>query len=272
MADHRGPPSGGGQPPRPQRDLLHLALVADPLRLDAVRDQVVGEAGGGLDAGVPPEQLLDERPRRGPALDVEGAPLADRRAGSANATANGVVSTVVASLTITAPARPSASRFACATATRTGSTSTPAQVIPARENAIRSPPMPQPRSMTDSRRGGGQPRRAVRRDRRARRLLEPLGGEVHAGRELAELGLGPAPQLHLGERRRDLLGGGATPEGGLGRQLVAGRLGGARQQPLPVLGEQPAERLEIHPTDPSREPADRGAGVVHSSPTRGRRA
>ena len=135
---------------RPQRDLLHLAVVADPLRLDAVGDQVVGEAGGGLDAGVPAEQLLDERPRRGPAVDVEGASPGRPAARVRERDRERAVSTVVASLTMTAPARPSASRFACATSTRTGSRSTPAQVIPARENASRSPPMPQPRSMTDT--------------------------------------------------------------------------------------------------------------------------
>ena len=70
------------------------------------------------------------------------------RAGSANATSKGPVSIAVASATITAPARPSAARLASATATRSGSRSTPAQMMPARAVAIRSPPMPQPRSTT----------------------------------------------------------------------------------------------------------------------------
>ncbi len=71
-----------------------------------------------------------------------------RRAGSAKATANPDRSIVVASDTSTAPGRPSASRFAEAIATRTGSRSTPAAVRPARANASRSPPMLQPRSIT----------------------------------------------------------------------------------------------------------------------------
>ena len=75
-------------------------------------------------------------------------PRAPRRAGSANTAPKPSRSMVVPSATCTAPARPSAARLASATATRTGSRSTPATVSPARENAIRSPPMPQPRSMT----------------------------------------------------------------------------------------------------------------------------
>ncbi len=72
-----------------------------------------------------------------------------RRAGSAYAASKGLTSTVVASATETAPGRPRAARFARATSTRTGSTSIPALVIPARANATRSPPIPQPRSITD---------------------------------------------------------------------------------------------------------------------------
>ena len=75
-------------------------------------------------------------------------PRAPRRAGSAKTAPNPSRSMVVPSATCTAPARPSAARLASATATRTGSRSTPATVSPARENATRSPPMPQPRSMT----------------------------------------------------------------------------------------------------------------------------
>ena len=73
-------------------------------------------------------------------------PRAERRAGSAKATENGEVSTSTASATITAPGSPSAARLASATATRTGSRSTPAHTTPASAEAIRSPPMPQPRS------------------------------------------------------------------------------------------------------------------------------
>ena len=54
----------------------------------------------------------------------------------------------VASPTCTAPASPSAARLASAIATRTGSWSTPAATSPARAKASRSPPIPQPRSMT----------------------------------------------------------------------------------------------------------------------------
>ena len=75
-------------------------------------------------------------------------PRPPRRAGSAKATSKAAAPIVVASPTCTAPARPSASRLARAIATRTGSRSTPPTTSPARAKARRSPPMPQPRSMT----------------------------------------------------------------------------------------------------------------------------
>ena len=75
-------------------------------------------------------------------------PRPPRRAGSAKAAPKPLGSTVVASPTWTAPASPRAARLARAIATRTGSWSTPAATRPAREKASRSPPMPQPRSMT----------------------------------------------------------------------------------------------------------------------------
>ena len=59
-------------------------------------------------------------------------------------------------------ASPRAARLASATATRTGSRSTPAVVSPAAAKATRSPPMPQPRSMTVLVRPHGGGRRGAR--------------------------------------------------------------------------------------------------------------
>ena len=82
--------------------------------------------GGDLDAGVAAQQRLDERPRRRPVVDVEGAAAAPCGGpGRRRRRRTPRWSTVVASATVTAPGRPSAARLASATATRTGSRSTP---------------------------------------------------------------------------------------------------------------------------------------------------
>ena len=78
------------------------------------------------------------------------------------------------------------------------------------------------------------------------RLLEAVGREVHQGREVTELGLGLPAQGHLGERGGDAARLGRPPQLGLGPQRVLGRLGGPGEQLLAVVGEQPAEVVEVH--------------------------
>ena len=146
--DHGRPPRHRGQSARPQRGFLDLAAVADPLGFDAVGEQGVGDAGRDLDAGVASQQPLDERPRRRPLLDVEGAAAAAAAGGvgEGDVERRGVDLRRVGLLDRAGELE--RRELARATATRTGSRSTPAVVIPARANATRSPPMPQPRSMT----------------------------------------------------------------------------------------------------------------------------
>ena len=110
-------------------------------------------------------------------------PAPVRRAGSANATSKPAWSSVVASATCTAPRRPSAARLASATATRTGSRSTPAAVRPARGE--RDQVAADPAAEVDHRRRRRTPRSRAARcvgDRQPGGLLEAVGGEVHPGR------------------------------------------------------------------------------------------
>ena len=86
------------------------------------------------------------------------------------------------------------------------------------------------------------------RDRGAGGLLEAVRGEVEPGGEVAELRLGPASQRRLGQGGGRLLGRRLLAEAGLGgERVVAGVLLGAREQGLPVVGEQPPEGVEVHP-------------------------
>ena len=132
---------------------------------------------------------------------VRPAPV--RRAGSANTAANAVVSSVVASASFTAPPSPSAPRLARATATRSGSRSTPAAVIPAREKAIRSPPMPQPRSTSDA--GEAAAMRPARWSATGSRVAcsRPSRVKYIERGQVAELGNGTGAQVDLGQRCRD---------------------------------------------------------------------
>ena len=168
------------------------------------------------------------------------------RAGSANATSKGPVSIAVASATITAPARPSAARLASATATRSGSRSTPAQMMPARAVAIRSPPMPQPRSTTV--RVEAAVSRAARWAATGRRVAcsRPSGVKYIRAASVAELLLRPAAQRDLGEGSGDVGRLRRTPQLGLGAQRVLGGLGGPGEQVLAVVGQQPPEGVEVH--------------------------
>ena len=103
------------------------------------------------------------------------------------------------------------------------------------------------------------------------RLLQPLGREVHPGGVVAELGHPAAPQVDLGESGRHpgglLLGraGGGPAQLGLEVELGGGRAalaGGAGlpEEGLPLVGEQPAERLEVHPAILAESRRDPPAG------------
>ena len=162
-------------------------------------------------------------------------------------------STSVASATCTAPARPSAARLARATATRSGSRSTPAHgdARPGR----RRPGRRRCRSRGRARSGwqaAVEPRGAVRGDRRPGRLLEAVGGEVHPGR-VGRRTSAPA------RRRRSTWVSAAAARPGVGvvraqrgrrpapgRRRADVRLGGPGEQLLAVVGEQPAEVVEVH--------------------------
>ena len=108
--------------------------------------------------------------------------------------------------------------------------------------------MPHPRSISVAVSAATQPRGPVGGDRQPGGLLEAFGREVHPLREVAELLRRPLPQLHLGDRGGDALRAGSAPRGrpattGSRRPASVGR----GQQPLPVVGEQPAEGVEVHP-------------------------
>jgi hypothetical protein len=93
--------------------------------------------------------------------------------------------------------------------------------------------------------------RAMRGDREAGGLLQRVGGEVEAVREVAVLAVRLAAELHLRERGRGPLGRRRTTEGGPGGEVAGAVLdqgGGLREQRLPVVGQQPAEGLQVHPT------------------------
>jgi len=82
------------------------------------------------------------------------------------------------------------------------------------------------------------------------RLLEAVGGEEHRVGEVGELRTGLVAQLDLGHRGRDMLGGRlpAQERRGVERVLWTAvvHLRGAREQRLPLVGQQPPERVEIH--------------------------
>jgi len=78
-------------------------------------------------------------------------------------------------------------------------------------------------------------------------LLVAVGREVHPVRELAELVPRPDPQAGLGDRGGDVRGLRCTPEPGLGLERVVTRVDRGREQALAVVGQQPAEGVEVHP-------------------------
>ena len=228
-------------------------MVADPLRLDAVRHQRVRDAGRDLHAGVPGEQRLDERPRRSPLVGRE-RPAPRRtpgRVGERDVEPRVVERGRVGDLDGASEAQG---------VEVGGGDRDPLRVeVHTRRRQAgggeRDQVAADAAAEVDDRTGveGSHPRRAVRRDGQPGGLLEPLGGEVHPCGQVAELRDRRPAQRGLGEgdgdpwgrdvRRRTtqrvvrgqrvVLDGGALPDG-RGQHL------------LTVVGQQPGEGVEVH--------------------------
>ena len=227
----------------------------------------MGDARGDLDAGVAPEQLprrtatagsSRRRRRRGPAPT--------RRAGSANATVERT------SCPPSSRPRPSPRRRGRARRGWPARDRDPDRVEvdagagdpgPRERHQVAADAAAQVDHGLASRRPSAAPRGASATGEPGR-LLEPVGGEVHPGREVAELGLGPPPQLDLGQRRRDLLGGRAYAGG---RSAPPARRPGASAArassccPSSVSSQRNASRSIASILSEARGPRP---GVVHS--------
>ncbi len=96
--------------------------------------------------------------------------------------------------------------------------------------------------------GGGEPRRPVRGDALAGRLLQRVVGEVHPRCVIAELRDGLAAQVILRHGGRDESRRVRLAQAGAERQiaLLAGVLGDLVEQQLARGGEQLLERRQIH--------------------------
>jgi hypothetical protein len=77
-------------------------------------------------------------------------------------------------------------------------------------------------------------------------LLETVAGEVHPSRVVAQLRYRVRAQLDLAERGGHLLRGRVLPQPGLHLQGRALHRRRRSQQGLTFVGQQPAERLEVH--------------------------
>ncbi len=231
----------------PEHRLLDLAVVADPLRLHASGHEVVRDAGGDLHAGVAAQERLHEAPRRGPVVDVEAAPSRRpaRRIGEGHVEGGGVDHGRVRDGHRTAEAQRLEVGHGHCDPHRVevdAGTGDPGAGVGEQVAADAAPEVDQGRGVRRP-----QPRCPVGRDRQAGGLLEAFGREVHPLRQVAELLRRPLPQLHLGDRGGDPLRAGSAPQGGLRRQGVGARVRRRGQQPLPLVGEQPAEGVEVHP-------------------------
>ena len=99
--------------------------------------------------------------------------------------------------------------------------------------------------------GGREAGRAVLGDAEPGRLLERVGGEEHARRQVAELRDRPGAQLHLGRGRRGPVGvrlEAAYRRRGADRvtAMIDPCPGRLLQQPPAGIGLQPGQRLEVH--------------------------
>ena len=93
-------------------------------------------------------------------------------------------------------------------------------------------------------------------------LLEAVGREVQAGGQVPELRHRPAAQLGLREGGGHVVRRARAPQLGLDRELVVravcGLLDGPGQHGLAVVGQQPAEGVEVHTT----QSGSRGNGTT----------
>ncbi len=212
-----------------------------------------------LHAGVPGEQRLDERPRGRPLRDVEAAPPggAAGRVGVREVEGGGVHLGRVGHGDGAAEAERVEvglrDRHPHGVEVHAGT----GEAGAGERDEVATDPAAEVHQGRDVR--GARPGRPVGGDRQPGGLLEPLGREVHPPRQLAELRLGAAPQLHLGHRGGDVLRARRTPQRRLGPQGVRRQVGaclrGRGEEPLPLLGQQPAEGVEVHTGHPRLRPA-----------------
>ena len=219
------------------------------------------------------EQLLDERPRRGPVVDVEGA--AARRSdgpGRRRRRRTGVGVDVVASATITAPARPSAARLACGDRDphRVEVDAGAGEPGPGERDQVAADAAAE---VDDGLRGAA----AAAARRGARRPASRVACSRPSG--VKYIRAASSPNFGAARRRSSTwVSAAATCAGAAvrrsavwARQRVAGRLGGPRQQLLAVVGQQPAERVEVH-AGSCQSPRPGGGVVTASQPLTSRLA
>ena len=99
-------------------------------------------------------------------------------------------------------------------------------------------------------------RRGARRPAAGSPARGPSGVKYIRAARSPNFGLGPPPQLDLGQRGRDVGGGGRRAAARTGRASssppAATAAVAAASSCLPVVGEQPPERVEVHAGDPVR--------------------
>ena len=227
---------GRREPAAPQRGLLDLAVVADPLRLHAGGDDLVRDAGCRLDAGVAGQQRLDVGPRRCPGIRGEGPSTArpSRRVGVRHVERPDVHVERVGDADRPAQTQRGQVRRREGDPHRIQVDPGRGQPGPGERDQVAADPAAQ----VDHGRGaeGLQPGGAMGGDREAGGLLQPLGREVHRGGQVTELRDRLAAQLRLGQRHRQQVG----RDSGLGpgQQVVGlqrvGLVERLRRRPAPV--------------------------------------
>src|SRR4029077_7102144 len=170
-----------------ERGLLDLAGVADPLGLDTVGHQRVRDAGRRLDAGVARQQRLDEGPGRGPGIRVEraAAGAAPGRVGVRRGEGADVERGRVADLDRAVEVERGEVGPRDLDAERVEVDPGRGQPCPAELDQVTADPAGE---VAEARAAEGYPGRAVPGHGAARGLLEPVAGEVHPARVVAELG------------------------------------------------------------------------------------
>ena len=219
-----------GQLRGPQRRLLHVAVVGDPLGLDAVGHQRVRDARRDLHARAAAAAARSTKSHGGDQPSTSNTrPRAVRRAGSAKTTPKPETSTSSAVGDLHRAAEPEGGEVGA------GHLHPQLVAVDAGDGQPGRAPAPagrrRCRSRGRARDAGRRPSRPARRGacatRRPGGLLEAVGGEVHPRGVVAELRHGPRPQVDLGQRRGRVLG--ATSCRGAARSRSApGRRRGRR--------------------------------------------